>query len=245
MACAAWSTGCEIARGRQGQVQNVVAVAILHGVKGCDRAVRAPGDHNADFLREIDKAFQHQRLRGQSLPGRVEVVGRAERGLTLAVVPEAGGLQDRRQAEALDRRLQFHPGRNRRPWGGRDAGGVEKGLFIDPVLADPQHRGCRTDRAEGGEKIQSLGADILEFEADHVHRGGECPQRHRVAVVADGDGMGHLCRGAIGFPREDMAAIPQTSGRQRGHPAKLPAADQPYGRIGRQREARHDGSAGA
>ena len=59
---------------------------VLHGVEGRDRAVRAAGDDDADLLREIDEAFQHQRLRGQPLPGRRQIVGRAQRRLTLAVV---------------------------------------------------------------------------------------------------------------------------------------------------------------
>ena len=73
-----------------------------------------------------------------------------------------------------------------RPRGRRHAGAVEEGLLQHPVLADPQDRGRRAHRLQRGKKIKAFGADILELEADHIDRGGECAKRRRLVVVADG-----------------------------------------------------------
>ena len=51
--------------GREGQVQDAVAVPVLHGVEHRAAAVRAARDDDADFAREVDEAFQDQRLRLQ------------------------------------------------------------------------------------------------------------------------------------------------------------------------------------
>src|SRR6187551_2695435 len=56
--------------------------------------------------------------------------------------------------------------------------------------------------------------------------------------------MRHLCGGAVHFPRQDVAAVAQARGGEGGHAAKLAAADQPDGGIGRQRKV-HASSEGA
>ena len=87
-------------------------------------------------------------------------------------------------------------------------------------------------RLQGCKKIKPLGADILELEADHIDRGGECPQAGGLMVVADRRRSRHLAGGAVLLPGQDVAPIAEPGGGERRHPAKLAAADQADRRFG-------------
>ena len=61
-------------------------------------------------------------------------------------------------------------------------------------------------------------------------------QRRRFVVVADRRRRRHLAGRAVLLTGQDVAAIAEPGGGERRHPAKLAAADQADGGVGRQRE---------
>ena len=78
------------AGGGVGDVENMVAVVVLHRVEDRHRSVRAAGHDDADFAGEIDETLEDQRLGGEFGEAGGDVAGFAQQGLALAVVPRGG-----------------------------------------------------------------------------------------------------------------------------------------------------------
>jgi hypothetical protein len=209
--------------GGQRLVQDAVAVAVLHRLVTADTAVRrARGDHR-DLEREIDEALQHRALALHGRPGLRRIVRLADHRLPLAVIAEARGLQHRRPAQPLQRRLKLLDMGDLGPGGGLDAHLVQEGLLQGAVLGDLQGVAAGTDGDQAGEKIHRLDRDILELQRHHVDGGGEGLQR--LTVVPSGGGVrGDVARRAAFRRLEDMAAIAEPRGVQRQHAPQLPAA---------------------
>ena len=161
----------------------------------------------------------------QALPRGLRVGARRQRLLALAVISRARGLEDQRPRRGGERRRQLLAGPDRLPGRRRDADAGKERLLAQPVLADRQHRGRGEDRHAPGEPRQRLDRQVLELDRDHVDRAGEALERGGVVIGGDRRPVGDLGRRAVLLGRQDVAAIAEPGGGERGHAAELAAAD--------------------
>ena len=118
-------------------------------VDGEPAAAAARATHHADLGLERERLLQHARHRAQHAPRRPHLRRVGHEPLALAVVAEAGGLQDRRVS---DRRVGVERvDHGARP--DRQPGVGEERLLPDAVLGDRDGLGRRRARACGGRAV--------------------------------------------------------------------------------------------
>ena len=121
-----------------------------------------------DLVVEGHQVFVEQRRVAERRPGGVEIGGRAQYELALAVVAQRARLEHARQADGLHRRVErgarIHGGIT----GGRDAEQFEGALFAEPVLRGRERTQRRGDACLAGKTFERLDRDVLPVEGDDV-----------------------------------------------------------------------------
>jgi hypothetical protein len=123
---------------------------------------------------------------------------------------------------------------------GGDAGGVQEGLLLQPVLGDGQRPGAGGHRrAQPLQLSHGGGGDVLELEGDHLGELRQGAQGGQIVVGGD-DRVGRHPRGwGIRLRRQDRGIEAQASGRHRQHAAQLPPAEDADRCARRKRKGRH------
>ena len=175
------------------------------------------GDEDAELGVE-GHPLLHDACHGELVEGGGELGRRADLALSLAVVAEAGGLDDRREPDALG---GAGDGERRR----RHTEVGEEPLLGDAVLGDGDRVRWRSHDHVGGEPLEGGCRRVLELGGDDRARGGEAVEGRRVVVRRDevliGDATGRC--GRVGV--EDDGAVTHRAGGDDGVPAELAAAE--------------------
>jgi hypothetical protein len=210
---------------------------------------RARDDH-ADLVRERQHLLEHAGDAAEALPGLRELGARAHAGLALAVVAEAGGLQDAGQQIGIDGR-ERGLGIDQRVRGARDAAAHEMRLLGRAVLADRDRGGAGCDRTVLRELRERVGRDVLELGRDRGTELGQPRQALRVEVagadvvvrdqpgragrvgIEHGRRIAHLLRGMHEHAGELAAAHHAQGGAGRDERLRRGSAAERRGRGGR------------
>ena len=215
----------------EGDVENVIPVAVLGNVENGSSAIRPARDDDGELHRKGNEGFQDQRPGGESRPGGGSVCDVAQHRLPSPVIAKPGRLQHRGQAEFGDCGAQLGLTADRTPGGGGDASLGQEALFGDAVLANRQHLRAGVTGGERAEDLQRAGRHILEFEGHHIDGARKFHQRRLVRVVAHGVAGGDLHRRLVGLRGEDMRAVAEPCCRQRRHAPQLAATEDADGGI--------------
>ena len=97
-------------------------------------AVEASRTNHGDLTFEIDECLEHRLSAPERLPRRERVGVRTNGHLSLAVVPERGGLQYRRPPNPRESHSQIELGADLGVWRHRQSSSGKKALLPDPVL---------------------------------------------------------------------------------------------------------------
>ena len=129
--------------------------------------------------------------------------------LSLAIIAQPRGFQDRRRPDLGNRRLQIGQ-RIHRPIGraGQAKAGQEI-LLKDTVLRHRQGAAVRPDRANGVEGVQRLGRDVLEFIGHDIYRSGKGAQGGQIVIGGGRHPVGHMSRRRVGAGLIDMRPKPK------------------------------------
>src|SRR5262245_46372686 len=153
--------------------------------------------------------------------------------LTLTVIAESGGLQNRRAGEFAQPGLQIFDrvhGFERRDW---EAVIAEEGFFAQPVLSDVQHRAAGSDGRAFGGGLRGRRRNVLELERHDVYVGGEAANGDQVVVMRLDLDVGYLPRRRVGFRREGVDAVAHPARGDGEHAAQLAAAQNADDRTGK------------
>ena len=212
---------CRYGRG----AQDAVAVDILARIEGRNLTGRAAGGDDGDLAAEIHETFQD---RGRARHGGQRGVGilrPVQPRLSLAVIAQPPGLQDRRAADFGKRLGQIlgviHGGEG----GGLQAEVAQEGLLDQPVLADGQRAAVGVDRAMRLKRVEGRGGDVLELIGHDIDRPGKGRQRIEVLIGRGRHAVGNMARRGIGGGFVDMGPVAKARGGDGQHPAKLAAAE--------------------
>ena len=205
----------------------MVAVAVLHRVE--DRRPRRPrrARRSPDLGAKWTKpsrisGFGASRAKaGAASSGRAASPGPCRHSRAgWSSAPPAG--RSRRRPRPVRLGLDRAPGR------GRHAGAV-RGRSSPRIRSWLIRRTrARAGRAPATRRARRLGADILELEADHIDRRGECAQRRRRRRSRDGRRGGHLPGRAV------LLRVRRCGSDSRAGPRPAPTS----GRAGRRRRGR-------
>ena len=230
--------GLEVVReaGRdEGDVEDVVPVLVLE--EGEDDLVAVPlaGDDGARLEDDLDRLLEDPaggvecRARG-ARQERLEVGGRGELPLPLAVVAAAGRLQDRGVSEAPRGRRELL----RRPAVDevdvREAVVPEELLLERPVLRRPEDAERRKELVEAGELREPLRLHVLELVRHDVAGVEELLQPRHVAPGAAHGARRPAQGGGVRIGVVDVDVGPEVLERGGEHRPELAAAEDSDGR---------------
>ena len=200
---------------------------------------RARRDHR-DLALERHEGFEDAGLAADVAPGRRRIGAVLDRGLALAVIAEAARLQNRRPADALDRRRERRGRADIGKRGGADAEPGDEVFFHEPILRGRQDLRIGQHRNARGEKGRGFRRHVLEFVSDDVDVAGKTIERFGVGVIGGGNAMHDVKSGRIGRRRENVTLEAEPRRGQRQHAAELAAAqnaDRGFGLQNRRRFA--------
>jgi hypothetical protein len=218
-----------------GDVEHVAVVGVLEGWEDAQLTRRAARDEHGELEREVDVRLEDARAAREERVRRGEVVRIVEPALALAVVAEAGRLEDGGEADARHRCVQRLAIRHEREGSDGDAEVGEEALLASAVLGDRQDRRVGTHRDVRGERRGRLCRDVLELERDDVDGGGESRQRLRIVVrLAHGEVSQREGR-RVALRRPDGHAVAEASRGNGQHPTELSPAEDPDGGTGEDR----------
>src|SRR5579859_350714 len=193
---------------------------------------------NAEFASERDQALKNESGmfrraiftvlrckigRRQFAPGPIGVFGIAQAPLAFAVVAHAAGLQNRGQADVLDRAGKRHAICDRGKLGGGDAQLLKEPLFVEAILGHFESGGRWEHGNAFGKEAGGFDGHVLEFIGDQLQPGGKFRQRGAIGkrrCNAGGDASYRSFRGRI----QETEMKTQRIAGQGEHVAELSAA---------------------
>ena len=215
-------------RGRDGHVQDIVAVLVAHHR---ERHVVMPvaGHQNRGFEREIDEAFQDRRrehaLTLRTLSHRSEIVRPVQHGLTVAVIAAGTGFEHRRITDLIKGRAELLDAVDLPPRGRRRTMLVDEGLLMDAVLGHAQQISTLRDGHQVTHIIQRIRINVLELVGEHIAAFGQLVDRRDIVICGGHLEIGHLGGRTVRRRVEHADTETHLACGQGHHAAQLTAAD--------------------
>jgi len=218
--------------GGDGQVEDMVAVAILDDAPIGVGAIGATGGDDGDFFFEFDEGFEDGGSAADGGPGGFGLLGGSDADLPFAVVTEVGGFEDGRTVQVRDGAGEFGGSRDGAEGREREAGVSEKYLLADTVLGGVEDFAFRADRGVPGGGFGGGRWDVFEFEGNNADGGSEAA--HGVEVVIGGDDfeVGDLAGGSVGVGGKSVDAVAHAPCGDGEHASELSAAEDADGGAG-------------
>ena len=175
----------------------------------------------------------HDKRRADGAAGSRQLGGVAHAALPLAVVPEAGGLDDRRVADLLRHRIVggsaggahgARRSRQRTPRRDRKPRVAEELLFRAAILRRREHLGAGTHHAVTGGSRHRRAGQVLELEGQQVDAGGKRADRAGVVVAAHHFARRHLAGGRPALVGVYLHPVAKRRRRAGEHAPELAAA---------------------
>jgi hypothetical protein len=225
--------------GSAGQVEDVVLVIVFDYTVMDELAVGAAGGDYGDLTIEVDQLFEDARLALCPAPGLFGGRRGVDFRLALAVVAEAGGLENTGDAEGGDGRFKFGERVHLAKGGEREAVFYEELFFAEAVLGGVEDIAVRPDEGELSTGGGGSRRDVLELEGDGADLAREAAHGVEVFVGGDDFEIGDLAGRGIGIGRKGVDAITHAACRNREHAAELAAAEDADGVAGRNHTMSH------
>ena len=188
-----------------------------------DRAVGSARDDHAHLGGQCQALLQHAGHPAQLGPGRGQGGAVGHPQLALAVVAQAGGLEDAGQQGVGDCGEVGLAG-DHRMGGTGHAAGAEVGLLGGTVLANRHRVAAGGDRSALGQPAQGLGGHVLEFGGDGVGLVGQPGQAGGVEVGGGQVQVGHPSGRAAAVRVQHRGAETQRLRGVHEHAAELATA---------------------
>ncbi len=138
-----------------------------------DVALDAASGDDGDFALEINKTFEDHRAAAERPVDGRDVGALAQHRLTLAVIAEAPGFEDRGAAELGHRAHQRTRILDRMKWRRLEPEAAQELLFDEPVLRLRQGAGAGPHRLALAQIFDRRGRHVLELIGDDVDALGE------------------------------------------------------------------------
>ncbi len=214
-------------------VEDAVHVLVLGHRVGGGAAVGATGQHQRQLTGEVEPLLEHARHPTELLPRRGQFARGGTANLPLALVAEAGGLQDRRKADGGGRGRDVGIGLDHSVRPDIDPDVVEESLLGDAVLADTDGRRRWVHEGAPDEPFHRSRRSVLELDGDNSAGVGELVQRGRVVVRGDEVDIGNPPGGGVGVRIQHGRAVTHRARSDDEVEAQLAAAeDAQHGRRG-------------
>src|SRR6185312_3242250 len=223
--------------GRNGEVENVVAVPVFGYPEMRELAGFRSRRHHRHLALESDKSLKHRLLLPDSFPCLAGLIGAANRELPFAVVAESGRFQHSRQAQLLHRHLQLGDAPDSAKRSYRQARVAKESFLPQPVLCDMKNVAAGTNRSKFGSSGRGGGRDVFKLKRYCGNAAREVADRVQIVIGSCYLPVRHLARRRVLVRRKRMDAVAHSPCCHGKHASELPAAEYADSAAGKDRRA--------
>ncbi len=203
--------------GGDGDIEDVVVVAIFDDAPICVRSISTAGGDDGDFFFKRDKCFEDGGHAADGGPRGLGLVRRRDANLPFAVVSEVGGFEDRRAAQVGDGAGEVIGSDNGAERRQRKPSVGEKRFFADAMLRRVQDLTLGPHGRVLGGGLRRRRGNVFKFEGHHADGGGEAAHGVEIVIRRDDFEVGDLPGRRIGVWGKGVDAIAHAAGGDGEH----------------------------